>query len=128
MSFYDEMAAMTNELLAPTGEGGLGQGSIELVRTTYSGLPDEWGPPAGESQTSYSLKGAARGVDADLVGVEVGGTVLVATDLVVTCAPLPIDYEAGDQLRIDGRLLNILSYQKIPAAGTTAAVKFIVRG
>ena len=128
MSFYDEMASMTEELLAPTDEGGLGQGSIELVRTTHTGLPNEWGPPPGEQLTPYKLKGAARGIDADLVGVELGGTVLVATDLVVTCAPLPVEYEAGDQLRIDGRLLNILSYQKIPAAGVTAAVKFIVRG
>ena len=39
MPFYDDMAQVARDLLAPDTAGGLGQGAITLVRTT-PGTPD----------------------------------------------------------------------------------------
>lgn len=127
--FYQQMAAVSAELLAPTSQGGLGQGEIKLTRITQ-GTPDPdkpWVPVSPTKQTE-TLKGAVKGVDSKLVGTEAGSAVIRATDREVICAPPSIGYMAGDALSIDSKDVLILSVQKIPAAGITSAVKFIVRG
>ena len=128
MSFYDDLAKMASDLLAPAADGGLGQGTIELVRTA-PGVPDPakpWEPVVG-TEDRETLRAAARGVDARMVGTEVGGAVLVATDLVVTAAAPALDYQPGDVLEIDGAPVVVLGIEKIPAVGTTVAVRFILR-
>lgn len=128
MSFYDDLQRMASDLLAPAADGGLGQGIIELVRTV-PGTPDPaepWKPVVG-TEDRETLRAAARGVDARMVGTEVGGAVLVATDLVVPAAAPALDYQPGDVLEIDGVPVAVLGVEKIPAAGTTVAVKFYVR-
>lgn len=125
--FYSEMQQMAKELLAPTSEDGLGQGHIELARTvTFT--PDEDKPWETETDVDKeTLKGAVKGISKELVGSEVGSAVIVATDLEVTAAVPDRMYEPGDTLLIDGKTVQVLKFQKIPAAGTPAAVKFIVR-
>lgn len=127
--FYADMAQMASELLAPTNQGGLGQGVIVLVRST-PGTPNPNAPwePVTPTVTTETLKGAARGVDSRLVGTEVGGAVVLATDRQVICAPPAMQYRAGDTLSIDGVPVHVIAVEKIPAAGVTSAVKFIVRG
>ena len=126
---YTQMAAVAAQMLAPTSQGGLGQGQIVLTHSV-PGAPNPATPwePVEPTVTTETLKGAARGVDARLVGTEVGGTVVLASDKQVTCAPPAIAYMAGDTLTIDGKPVNILSVERIPAAGIAAAVKFIIRG
>ena len=127
--FYAVMAAMTAELLAPTGDGGLGQGSIVLVRYTPGEEPEnEWEPPTEPTRSERTLAGAVKGVSKELVGTQAGNTAIVASDLEVIVAPFAGEYDPADVLEIDGTPVTVLSVRNIPAAGTVAAVKFIVRG
>lgn len=123
------MKAFANEILAPTSAGGLGQGTIKLTRTT-PGTPDEDEPwiPVEPTEQTVTLDGAVSGVDSRLVGTEAGSAVIRASDRQCIATVPSIGYQAGDVLSIDGQEVSILSATNIPAAGTTAAVKFIIRG
>ena len=126
--FYASMAQVANELLAPTSAGGLGQGTITLTRTT-PGEPDEdepWLPVEPDKQTEV-LDGAVKGVDSRIVGTEVGSAVILPSDREAICTVPDMGYQAGDVLSVDGEPVTILSVANIPAAGTTCAVKFIIR-
>ena len=125
--FYSDMAKMASDLLAPTSQNGLGQGSIVLSRQSSVPGANPWDPPVTTPKTE-TLKGAVRGVGQELVGVEVGGTVILASDRQAICAPPNMGYTAGDTLVVDGVPVHIISVQNIPAAGTVSAVRFIVRG
>lgn len=127
--FYAEMAQAARDLLAPTDEGGLGQGTIQLV-AYVPGAPgaNPWDPPAPPSRQVTELNGAARGVSKELIGapVETGGQI-VATDLQVVVAPWDGEYEPGQVLELDAIPVTILKVENIPAAGTVCAVRFLVR-
>lgn len=127
--FYADMAKVSAQLLAPTSQGGLGQGVILLARST-PGTPNPNAPwePVTPTVTTEVLKGAARGVDSRLIGTEVGGAVILATDKQVICAPPVMQYQAGDTLSIDGVPVHVIAVEKIPATGVTSAVKFLIRG
>lgn len=125
---YTDMAKVAQDLLAPTSQGGLGQGTIVLKRI-IQGTPDPaqpWVPVAPQTITQ-TLRGAVRGVSMRLVGSEVGGTIILASDRVATTEAPTIEYKAGDQMVVDGKAVQVLSVEKIPAAGTTVAVKWIIR-
>lgn len=127
--FYAEMAEMSRNLLAPTNAGGLGQGEIILTRT-IKGVIDPatpWIPPVNTTQ-SEQIRGAVRGVDRRLVGVEVGGTVILASDRTAITEVPAMTYTAGDTLSVDGVPVHVISVEKLPAAGITSAVKFLIRG
>lgn len=127
--FYDDMRQVTIDLLAPTNEGGLGQGTIKLVRIVPGTLgPDPWSPPAAPTRQVTPLNGAARGVGKEMIGapVENGGQI-IATDLQVIVAPWGGAYEAGQVLELDGTPVTILKIENIPAVGTVAAIRFVVR-
>jgi len=129
MAFYDDMQAMTRDLLKPDSQGGLGQGVITLTRST-PGTPNPnapWEPVEPTTQT-VTINGAVRGVSERLIGTEVGDAVILASDKQAICEVPSIEYTAGDVLAVDGKPVHILSFSKIPAAGVTAAVKFIIRG
>lgn len=127
--FYSDMAKMARDLLAPTSAGGLGQGTIILTRT-IKGTPSPdtpWIPPVDTTQ-SEQIRGAVRGVDKRLVGIEVGGAVILASDRTAITEVPAMDYQPGDTLSIDGVPVNIVSVEKLPAAGITSAVEFLIRG
>lgn len=129
LDFYDEMADVTRELLAPTSEGGLGQGSIELIRYIGTAEPaNAWDPPTPQEREITVLDGAANGVGKQLVGtpVETGGQI-VATDLQVIVAPWGGEYEPGNVLELDGSPVTVLDVRNLPAVGTTCAIRFVVR-
>lgn len=120
---------MARGLLKPDAAGGLGQGTIVLSHKTAGAVnPAEPWTPVGPAVATEQLRGAVRGIDRELVGTEAGGTVLLATDRQAICEVPTIPCEPGDVLTVDGIAMHILSVEKIPAAGTTAAVRFILRG
>lgn len=128
MGFYNEMAEMAKELLKPDADGGLGQGVIELTRITTIDDPDKpWEPPQEIPQTEV-LNGAVSGISNELVGKEVGGTVLLVSDKQAICTVPTMSYQAGDTLSIDGKAVHIIAVENIPSAGTTVAVRFTIRG
>lgn len=127
---YDEMANVARELLAPTNEGGMGQGLIQLVRLVPGPPPvNPWDPPSDPVPEKTTLDGAASGVGKELIGapVESGGQI-VASDIQVIVAPWGGTYEPGDVLELDGMPVTILKISNIPAVGTVCAIKFVVRG
>jgi hypothetical protein len=129
VDFYADMADVVREMLAPTSEGGLGQGSIALVRYVEGAAPaNPWDAPAAPTRQVTPLDGAARGVGKELIGapVETGGQI-VATDLQVIVAPWGGAVELGQVLELDGLPVTILKVENIPAAGTVCAIKFVVR-
>ncbi len=128
--FYDEMRQTAIDLLAPTSEDGLGQGSIALVRYVPGPAPaNPWDAPSEPTREVTPLNGAARGVGKELIGapVETGGQI-VATDLVIIVAPWDGAYEPADVLELDGKPVTVLSIKNIPAVGIVCAVQFVVRG
>lgn len=127
--FYSDMAAMARSLLAPTSQNGLGQGKIELTHVV-PGVIDPTKPwvPVEPTRTTIEIRGAVRGVDKRLVGTEVGGTVILASDRVAITEVPPIPYTAGDTLSIDGVPVHIIQVEGIPAAGIRSAVRFLIRG
>lgn len=125
--FYQEMADMVRDLLSPTSAGGLGQGAITLVRVVQTPNPTQpWDSPT-KSTLTETLKGAVSGIDRRLVGTEAGGVVLLESDRIAICEVPAMAYQAGDVLQVDGVPVHILSVERIPAAGITAAVQFIIR-
>lgn len=126
--FYQEMSAFVRDILQPTSAGGLGQGQIILKRIT-PGTPDPAAPwiPVQPQVTTQALKGAVRGADSKLIGVEMGGTVILPSDRVAITEVPSIEYEAGDVLEIDGKEVQILGVENIPAAGIASAVKWVIR-
>lgn len=127
MAFYDEMQAMVRDLLKPDTQGGLGQGVIKLTRITVGTAPNQWDPPI-ETVATEDVKAAVRGIDRRLVGTDVGSTVLLASDRQAVTEVPSMGYTAGDIMSVDGTPVMVISAEKIPAAGTTAAMKFIIRG
>lgn len=125
-SIYDRMAAVSNKLLA---SDRLGQGVIRLLKEVPAAPPaNDWEPPAASSWAATPLKGAVRGVGQDLVGAPVpNGGQIVASDLQAIVAPWGGAADVVDVLEIDGQEFTILAVSRIPEAGTTSAVRFIIR-
>lgn len=127
--FYADMRQTAIDLLAPTDEGGLGQGEIKLVRYVPGAAPaNAWDPPSPPTRQVTPLAGAARGVGKELIDtpVQTGGKI-IATDLQVIVAPWGGAYDPGDVLELDGKPVTVLKISNIPAAGTVCAVHFVVR-
>lgn len=126
--FYSDMKKMVDGLTASTSQGGLGQGSIALQAIT-PGIPNPSRPfdPVEPTIVTTPMQGVARGISAKLVGTDVNGTILVATDLQAVCAVPKVHYKVGDVVTLDGEPVNVLQYAKIPAVGTTTAVRLILR-
>lgn len=126
--FYEDMAGVTAELLAPTSQNGLGQGNVVLSRVVPGPEPTNPWEPTEDTTQEETLRAAVKGISKELVGAEVGGTIILASDREAICAPITMGYTAGDTLVVDGNPVHIIAVQNIPAAGITSAVKFIIRG
>lgn len=127
--FYQDMRQVARELLAPTNEGGLGQGDIELIRFIPGPKPaNKWDPPSPPERDITVLDGIARGVGKEMIGapVETGGQI-IATDLQVVVAAWGGSYQPGNVLEVDGTPVTVLKVEQIPAAGIACAHRFVVR-
>lgn len=128
VDFYASMAKVASDLLAPTSQNGLGQGTITLTRVTGGTAgANPWDPVTPTTSTEV-LRGAVSGISKELIGTEAGGTVLLASDRMAICAVPVNGYGPGDVLSVDGVPVTVLSVQNIPAAGIAAAVRFVIRG
>jgi hypothetical protein len=126
---YTRMAGVSQRLLRPASEGGMGQGTIVLVQYTPGPPPTQpWEPPSAPVPVRTPLDGAVRGVGKELIGTAAdNGTVIEAGDLQVIVAPWGGSAAPGDVLELDGSPATIMKVQAIPAVGITAAVKMVVR-
>lgn len=105
------------------------QGKIELVKET-PGTPDPHNPflPVPPVVMRETVPGVVRGVSSQMIGVEAGGTIILASDRQALCNVPSTSYQAGDTLTVDGRPTKILRVENIPAAGPPLKVRFIIRG
>jgi hypothetical protein len=128
MTIYARAKATADRLLSPA-KLGAASGAIVLTRRTVVDAANPWENPT-VTTASETLKAQAFGVSSELIGSpanEPDGPVVLATDRMVISAVPSMGYRAGDILAIDGAAVTILSVRKIPAAGVTSAVKFLVR-
>lgn len=126
--FYSEMADMARDLLKPTSAGGLGQGHLTISREGPSTPgPNPWDPVVPGERIVEKLDGAVRGIDKSMIGTEVGGVVLMASDLQAICAVPVLTWQPGDTFAVDGKPVHVIAMENIPAAGTPSAVRFIIR-
>ena len=130
MAFFDDLAAMTRDLLKPDTEGGLGSsaGSIVLVREA-PGTPDPAEPwePVEPTTTQQTLKAHSFGVPQKMID---GETILMGDQMVISEVPsISWKQDTGVTVRIEIDTVpwQIISAQPIPAAGTPSAIKFIIR-
>jgi len=101
------------------------QGTVTLTRpggSTPGSNP--WDPPVVTEPVIYTLEAVVKGVSEEFVD----GTTILATDLEVTAAVFGTEPDPADTMEIDGKAVTIVRTMKLPAAGTTVAWKFLVRG
>jgi hypothetical protein len=119
MSFYGNLTTTAGRLLAK-----FAQGVVEIGRPVSVPGSNAWDPPV--ISTSWTR------VNASVKGVSqkyVDGVNIVSSDLeVLTQTPVAFNETAGDQMRIDGHVVAVLSVQGIPAAGDAVVTRLIVRG
>lgn len=117
MTFYDELQNVASELLKE-----FKQGTIQYVRVVPgNGPPDNPGPATTQS---IEVDAVARGVSYKYVK----DSVALSTDLTVTMAVRSgITPNMRDFIDIDGKRYKIVQDISVPAAGTRAVWKFIVR-
>lgn len=116
--FYEEMADMARELLAPEDEGGLGQGTVQLKRTTTTPGPNEWTPGVETVQT-WQLSATVKRLHQRYEN----GVLIVQTGDMVTFAVPEVEPTLTDLLIIDGAERVVTNLTQIPPAGTAVAWK-----
>lgn len=99
-------------------------GTVEIGRPVTVAGPEPWSPPVTTTQWA-AIDAVVTGVSQKYVD---GSNVVMSDREVITQSPASFDPEAGDQLRIDGGVVAVLSVIPILAAGDPVAVRFIVRG
>ena len=132
MSFYADMAQVAVDLLTPDAGGGLGSadGSVVLVRRTIAAPSDPWATPT-EAETSETLKAVVCGVSKELVGLpadEPSNGVIVASDRMVVASVPTMGFLPGDLVAVDSKPVTVMRVEQIPASGTPAAFRVVVRG
>lgn len=118
MTLYNRLRPSATRLLAKYK-----QGVVEIGRPTLTPRESIYDPPL--TVTTWAE------VDAVVSGVSqqyVDGVNIVNSDRQVTTQIPDFNEKSGDQLRIDGNVVAILSVMPMPAAGDPVAVKLIVRG
>lgn len=123
MGFYDEMAQMAREMLAPEDQDGLGQGVVQFLRLHVAPGPDQWTP--GEPwRELMTLSAVVRRVEQKYVD----GTLIVGTEDQVTFAVPSVEPVMTDKIIIDGTERVLVDIRRIPAAGTPVAYIAFVAG
>ncbi len=98
-------------------------GTVEIGRPVTTPGAEPWEPPTTTTQWT-EIDAVVAGVSQKYVD---GSNVVMSDREVITQSPASFDQEAGDQLRIDGGVVSVLSVMPILASGTPVAVRFIVR-
>jgi len=114
---YAKMQATASRLLKQ-----FAQGTVE-IRT----------PVVSQTLTVYdapSIGGAWAALDAVVRGVTAeyaDGTNILRSDLMIVANADAYDPTMGDQIRLDGKIVQVLRIMPIPAIGETVAYRIIVR-
>lgn len=124
MGFYDEMQDVATELL-----GEFQQGVVQLVRVTQ-GASDPATPwePGVPTETTYELNATVGTTYVNNASATYDdGSLILASDVVVTCSVPVVTPMLSDRVVIDGRAYSVKQVNALPAAGTPAAYKIFVR-
>ena len=120
--FYREMQWVASELLAEFSQG-------QVVYTiTGPATGPEWNPTPG-APVSYNLDATVAVVGTVDGGFNryVDGTLILATDMLVTCAVFAVEPSLAGTITIDGKVCQIVRVDKVPGAGTVIAWRIFVR-
>lgn len=122
-SFYAEMQGIASGILAE-----FKQGTITLSRTTYAaGDPAEPWEPGAPTTVTYTLDAVARGANSREIGTSYeNGTLVQASDLVVTCAVPAVEPLMTDKVIVDGKEHVIKGISRKPSAGIAVAYALFV--
>lgn len=97
--FYDEMAAMVQDLLQPDSAGGLGQGAIQIIRTTPGGID----PLHPETPVApVRLVATVDQIGMPKAEYRTGETVITTDLAYMITPPVGFDPEPGDLVRVGG--------------------------
>lgn len=116
--FYSDLRNVASGLLQE-----FNQGVVEIGKPVTNPGSNEWDPPVTDIEWTR-VNAVARGVSQKYVD----GVSIVATDLQLTVDMGAYDPAAGDRIRIDGKHVSVLRFDRIPAAGGVVAWRVIVRG
>ena len=118
--FYTELQATAAGIL-----GEFSQGTVILTRIT-PGVVDPETPwvPVADSTTDYTLKATVRGVSKD----HIDGTLILASDEIVTCSADIIEPIMSDTLTVDGKTRAIKMIRANPSAGIAVAYSIFIAG
>lgn len=119
MALYDRLRSGT----VPNLLSKFNTGVVEIGRPVSVPGIEPWDPPTITTEWTR--------IDAVATGVSqkyVDGSNIVHSDKEIITQTLGFDDEAGDQVRIDGKVVAILSVMPILAAGEEIAMRLIVRG
>lgn len=130
--FYADLAQAARDILTPDELGGLGAsaGSVTLTRRTITPAAQPWEDPTVTEQTE-TLLAQVLGVSSQYVGLpaaEPDNGVILASDLMCIMAVPAMGLQPGDALAVNGVPVAVLQVERIPAAGTVAAYRCVVRG
>lgn len=101
------------------------QGTVVLTRVT-PGTVDPATPwiPVVDTTTDYTLKATVRGVSKE----HVDGTLILASDEIVTASADIIEPIMADTLTVDGDPRAIKMIKKLPSAGVAVAYQIFIAG
>ena len=129
--FYQEMAQMADELLAPTSQDGLGQGRIELIRK----LPDirnqaePWSPISVPPQREVLRAVSIADKSGELIEE---GSIVYGKVTIKSAVPKMTDWHLGSggarlYISVDnGPERPVKEFKTIPDAGTPVVVFFTI--
>ena len=98
-----------------------GQGSVAYIQPGSVSGPG-YAPVVG-TPTTHTLDATVTGVAQQYVD----GTTILATDLMVMCSVFGAEPTVAGHLTIDGRTLQIVRVDRVPAAGTVIVWRLFVR-
>ena len=121
-TFYGRLQGTASRLMAKFRQG--------QVVYTITGAPTgpAWNPTPG-APVSYTLDATVAAVGTVDGGFNryVDGTLILATDLQVTCAVFAVEPSLAGTITIDGKVCQIVRIDKLPGAGTVIAWRLFVR-
>lgn len=125
MPFFDDMAGVAFNLLAPDLAGGLGVSGVSLIRRTTTTPAEEWREP-DTVETREVLRAFAQS------GIEFSDqTAILASDVVITAAMPQMDWriESPGTLFVDlaGRVLPVVMVEAVPPVPTHAYLMIVAR-
>lgn len=116
-SFYTDLRNVASGLLQEFNQGVVEIGKPVTVEGEF-----EWSPPVTILRWTR-VNAVARGVSQKYID----GVSIVATDLQLTVDMGAYEPTAGDRIRIDGKQVSVLRFDRIPAAGVAVAWRVVCR-